>query len=1171
MKNKALLPVLLILTITTAVVFAWFKEGLIIGTAESGVPFYNLARQLYIGGWAWADPALGSNTALLVGTTPTYWLLAQLEKVGLPAFAIEALLFWFLISIATVSIYFLTKELFPELDWKVSILASLFYLFNPFPIANIWARFLVNHMFAYAALPLLLLFYLMGLKRQNYGFALVTSLTSAVFAFALTSLPTSLTIWGILFFTTIFYAALTKSWQEAFFYAKYCLVTLITYMLVNSWWFGQLINFTFSKISTTSIDTFFSAQGNIDTLSALSQSLGSLTNTTRFLHGSFFAQGQDWAKFFVNLPMTIISFTITGLVLLTIFIYRKNKDVLFLGSLFLIGLYLTKGSNLPLGEAFEMTFVKFSFLQVFRNPFEKFGFLLILAAAPLFAKGMYKVKDWLKNKQTGTDRWNLYQVIYWSAFLFFIFIWGYPFWTSAIFGSNEKVTKEQVKSFKIEIPGYYKQVNNWFNNQTGTFRFLSLPISGEGVTYNWDKPYVGVDLSSTLFDVSNISNNTTVPFYSDFVSSISSYQLNKDLINFFPFFNGKYILERTDVSYKDDHTANPTSTEEFLNQLTKDGLVAAKATIGKIKIYQVSDKYFWPKIFVTPKIVVSNKSNLIGSLNLKNQNFPDETIAIVDNKSINSKRTFDNWTLNPELIYSPIMGGSNLDSFTDDQILSRLLWAKYLPGDPSYLLAKVKEQLEIPKKDDYWKRMVYQVDLLGKRAVEIYRMKKQSFNPSTIDNSEEEYISILEDTFDKKQFSEGSFIPDQIKESLLLQYLLAKKVDSKIQVPLNKMLFSFNVLPKFTLPTVESRYKVFKFDVSQVGDYFLKGEGESIDNYQWFIDGEVATTSAMLIDQTHNIFKLSKGIHEAAAVIPDSSDGRDDLLNESYLQTNQKKNYQKNIIFTDKPEEYKISLDFKFIEGNSFHLTLTQNIDKDNSPILFQEIMKNNDNHDWQHWEWGFTNSSGAVNALVNFKPVGEYICNKFWRIDDNCVATEKAYTVEIRNFKIEHVKKIEPILVSSQFDTQIQDTGTSLQWFKVNPTLYRVKVNKTSHEPEMLVLSELFDSRWRATIGNSNDWNNATLVENWRNQSKEYKKADLANVRLTGQTGINDVDHYLVNAYANGWLLDKPGTYDLTLEFFPQRIYDLGKTVSIATGILLIFSVIGLVFKGRIIKLIRP
>src|SRR3989344_9196222 len=110
---------LILIFITTSLILFWFKEGLLIGNAESGLPFYNLAKQVNISSWAWTDINLGNNTALLSGVTPTLWLLSLFEGWGVPGFFIEAVFFWLILTISALAIFFLSKELFSEIDNKI--------------------------------------------------------------------------------------------------------------------------------------------------------------------------------------------------------------------------------------------------------------------------------------------------------------------------------------------------------------------------------------------------------------------------------------------------------------------------------------------------------------------------------------------------------------------------------------------------------------------------------------------------------------------------------------------------------------------------------------------------------------------------------------------------------------------------------------------------------------------------------------------------------------------------------------------------------------------------------------------------------------------------------------------------------------------------------------------
>ncbi|GAH24531.1 unnamed protein product, partial [marine sediment metagenome] len=40
---------------------------------------------------------------------------------------------------------------------------------------------------------------------------------------------------------------------------------------------------------------------------------------------------------------------------------------------------------------------------------------------------------------------------------------------------------------------------------------------------------------------------------------------------------------------------------------------------------------------------------------------------------------------------------------------------------------------------------------------------------------------------------------------------------------------------------------------------------------------------------------------------------------------------------------------------------------------------------------------------------------------------------------------------------------------------------------------------------------------------------------------------HFIANGYANSWYLDKKGSYQVELEFYPQRLFDKGWKISLA------------------------
>ena len=96
------------------------------------------------------------------------------------------------------------------------------------------------------------------------------------------------------------------------------------------------------------------------------------------------------------------------------------------------------------------------------------------------------------------------------------------------------------------------------------------------------------------------------------------------------------------------------------------------------------------------------------------------------------------------------------------------------------------------------------------------------------------------------------------------------------------------------------------------------------------------------------------------------------------------------------------------------------------------------------------------------------------------------------------------------------QTDNPSITYEKINPTKYTVHVNAST--PFYIVFSESYDSNWIAYI-------NDQQVPN------EY--------------------HLTANGFANGWYINRTGTFTITLEFWPQNLFYAGSAISITTLIL--------------------
>jgi len=103
-----------------------------------------------------------------------------------------------------------------------------------------------------------------------------------------------------------------------------------------------------------------------------------------------------------------------------------------------------------------------------------------------------------------------------------------------------------------------------------------------------------------------------------------------------------------------------------------------------------------------------------------------------------------------------------------------------------------------------------------------------------------------------------------------------------------------------------------------------------------------------------------------------------------------------------------------------------------------------------------------------------------------------------------------------------LSEQPPGLAFEKIDPTKYTISV-ENSTGPFFLVFSSTFDKSWGAYVD--------------------------------GQQ-IPDQYHFETNGYANAWYINKTGTYTITLEFWPQKLFYIGSTISITTLTLCILYV---------------
>ncbi len=113
------------------------------------------------------------------------------------------------------------------------------------------------------------------------------------------------------------------------------------------------------------------------------------------------------------------------------------------------------------------------------------------------------------------------------------------------------------------------------------------------------------------------------------------------------------------------------------------------------------------------------------------------------------------------------------------------------------------------------------------------------------------------------------------------------------------------------------------------------------------------------------------------------------------------------------------------------------------------------------------------------------------------------------------------------------QEPTPTTTFRSINPTRYLVHVD-SSTAPFFLIFSDSFHDGWKAFVRPRD-----TSSPRW------YEASALLSLLFDGGNTREVTDHYLVNGYANSWYVERTGSFDISLEFIPQRTYEAGLIVS--------------------------
>jgi len=562
---------LIIVFLSVTLVFIWFHPGMIMGGGDIGLPFYRPRRIFEVERYTWWDDvAPGATFSNTLSSLPFYTVLAALSSIGIPDFAIQALVFLFVLVVGGASVYFLSLTFIGDDRTRgiAGVLAGLFYMLNPFSLVLVWHRFAPPSMLFSALLPLGLLLTVRALKSKRIFLpAFAIALLTVAFSYCFSSPALLLTFWIVILSYLLFHVVCSKG-STILHVVKFSIVLVVLFALVNCWWFiPYLYEYNIPLVAALhGFKTGSSAQ-NLGSYAVLDvsrlfsrfylviQPLGNIP----YEHGHF---GLIYTTPFFQL----ISFMIPIITFATFLFKCRDRSVLYFAFISILGIFLAKGAAPPLGEAMQWLVGNFLLFGPLRTAFDKLGFIVALGYSFLFGVGIASLYVWVRDHQETHVRSSVrrfsekaFAVALVSIVCFSFFgLYQWPMWTGDVFRKGDGMP-----DYRVSVPSYYSDAREWLSTQPDG-RIIAMPFGGV-LTYTWPPyGYHGCEGTELLLNRPVLGKLLSLDYFDEILVHWGNLYATNQMWKFMNLFGARFLMVRHDIEYPDSSAfliGNPDEIE----------------------------------------------------------------------------------------------------------------------------------------------------------------------------------------------------------------------------------------------------------------------------------------------------------------------------------------------------------------------------------------------------------------------------------------------------------------------------------------------------------------------------------------------------------------------------------------------------------------------------------
>ena len=590
------MTIFLILAFSLLLVAKTGTSGLI-NLGDSLFPFFpqeRLQRLLYL--WN-SHNILGRDSSATVSQIPWYGLAALLERLGAPLWLINRLWFASPFLLLGLSMYFLSGIIFGREKKTSRLIATLFFMFNPFTLNLMGGSNVLTLSFASGVFVFGLFVY--GLDKPKVDF-------KNVFLFGLASVfvPANLVVWAIIILLCLayflFFILVNRRNRSRLQHAlKFSLLTIPYTLLINLWW---LLPFVYQFLNPGYFGTLFASGTDVGTFEFISQ-FTSLFNVSRLFYGMTPTANFPISHYYHYLLAPTMMAVLAVLVFVVSLFKKKSKFEIFFLVLALFSVILASGTRPPFGFVYQFLWDHIPYFHIFRTT-NRFNLYTMISYAVLLGFFYQHIKGpALKTQLERGSEKRFYKFFVGSFLTISILLSAWPLLSGDIYGQLQP----------HQIPQDYYDLREFLQNQKGDFRVMNFPLTTWLVPYSWSAPFdmqeilidfspkdVIVNLPGYLQDLEERELSTDDPLY----ATVYKYPESPEALDTLRQMGVRYLVVHHDYVIVHGEYI-PVDFSEITSTLQKAEGVRFVRAFGDLDVYEVENSL--PRVYATSGEMVYRK------------------------------------------------------------------------------------------------------------------------------------------------------------------------------------------------------------------------------------------------------------------------------------------------------------------------------------------------------------------------------------------------------------------------------------------------------------------------------------------------------------------------------------------------------------------------------------